>query len=73
MDPETLRPPIPLDPGARSQLAAWVEEHWDGVYGLAYRLSGDRHAADDLAQETFLRAVARRQSFAAGRTCGRGC
>ena len=65
LDPETSRPPIPLDPDARSQLAAWAREHWDGVYGLAYRLSGDRHAADDLTQETFLRAVARRQSFAA--------
>lgn len=66
MDSDASRPPIPLDPDTRSQVAAWVEEHWDGVYGLVFRLTRSRHEADDLAQETFLRAGSRRQSFAAG-------
>jgi RNA polymerase sigma-70 factor (ECF subfamily) len=68
LTPDSSRPPpVPLDPDARAQLAAWATEHWDNVYGLVYRLSGgSRQEADDLTQETFLRAGARRQSFTAG-------
>ena len=66
MDPQTSRPPIPLEPDARATLADWVREHWDGVFGLAYRLSGSRHEADDLAQEAFLKAASRRELFEAG-------
>ncbi len=32
-----------------------VAEHADGVYRLAYRLSGDQQDAEDLTQETFMR------------------
>ncbi len=58
--------PIPLDPKARAQLANWVAQHWDGVFALLYRLAGNRHEAEDLTQETFLRASQRRDSFKTG-------
>lgn len=37
------------------------------VYRLALRLSGDRHRAEDLTQETFLRAWKRRDQLKEGR------
>ena len=40
------------DPAA---LAAFFERHFDRVYALVYRLLGDRHAAEDAAQEVFLK------------------
>ena len=52
------------DPPDTSQ---WVALHWDSIYKLLYRLSGgSRHETEDLTQETFLRAIERRESFAAG-------
>jgi RNA polymerase sigma-70 factor (ECF subfamily) len=33
-----------------------VERHMTQMYALAYRLTGSHHDADDLAQETFIRA-----------------
>jgi RNA polymerase sigma-70 factor (ECF subfamily) len=47
-------------------LAQWVTAHWDDVYGLAYRLCRKRDEADDLAQEAFLKAAIRRESFSDG-------
>lgn len=45
----------------------WVALHWDSVYKLLYRLSGGSgHEAEDLAQETFLKAIERSKSFVAG-------
>jgi RNA polymerase sigma-70 factor (ECF subfamily) len=43
-----------------------VRLHWQAVYRLLYSLSGDPHATDDLAQETFLRALGRLDSFQPG-------
>ena len=42
------------DPEALTRL---VELYSPRVFGLLYRLTGDRHAAEDLVQETFLRVV----------------
>jgi RNA polymerase sigma-70 factor (ECF subfamily) len=44
------------DPAALAEL---VERYSRRVYGLVYRLCGDRDVADDLLQETFLRVVKR--------------
>lgn len=44
---------------------AVVAQHWAPVHRLLYRLAGNSHDADDLAQETFLRALDRYESFRA--------
>jgi len=36
-------------------LAAFFERHFDRVYGLVYRLLGDRTIAEDMTQEVFMR------------------
>ena len=36
-------------------LATFFEQHFDRVYGLVYRLLGDRHSAQDATQEVFLK------------------
>ena len=68
LDSQSARgPKTPLDAETRQRLTEWARLHWDGVYALLYRLSGgDRHLAEDLTQETFLRAAERRATFAAG-------
>jgi RNA polymerase sigma-70 factor (ECF subfamily) len=43
-----------------------VARYWSDVYSLLQRLSGKTHDAEDLAQETFLRAFERRESFTPG-------
>lgn len=54
-------PPVPVAvlEGARrgepSALAALFEACFDDVYGLAFRMLGDRTAAEDTVQEVFLR------------------
>ncbi|MBI1259148.1 MAG: sigma-70 family RNA polymerase sigma factor [Chloroflexi bacterium] len=47
-----------LQQGDRGALNALVERHYDSLLGYLYRLTrGDRSLAQDLAQETFLRAL----------------
>ncbi len=39
-----------------ARLAAWFERHRSFLWGLCYRITGDAADADDLVQETFVRA-----------------
>jgi RNA polymerase sigma-70 factor, ECF subfamily len=43
-----------------------VDQHWAAVYRLLSRLTGHQHDADELTQETFLRALAGWKTFTAG-------
>ncbi len=52
--------------GDRPALAALVEVYWDRLYRWLYHWTHDRHAAEDLTQETFLKAFAGLHSFRAG-------
>ncbi len=61
-----LKLPVALDQDARVAMAAWVNVYWTAVYDLLYRMAGQQHEAEDLTQETFLRAAQRRDSFTAG-------
>jgi RNA polymerase sigma-70 factor (ECF subfamily) len=54
-----------LDPDQAS-FAGVVNEHWTAVYRLLYCLAGNAHDAEDLAQETFLRALRNLGSFTPG-------
>jgi RNA polymerase sigma-70 factor (ECF subfamily) len=52
---------------ATPDVSQWVALYWDGIYKLLYRLSGgSRHEAEELSQETFLRAIERQASFTPG-------
>ena len=64
--PDRARTPIPVDAAAREEIAGWVGQHWDAVFAVMYRMAGNRHEAEDLAQETFLRAASQRGSFVQG-------
>jgi RNA polymerase sigma-70 factor (ECF subfamily) len=52
--------------GDRSAFARLVERYWDRLYRWLYHLTRDRHSAEDLTQETFLRALAAVKSFRPG-------
>lgn len=41
--------------GDRAAAAALVERHTDKIYAVCFRMLGGKHAAEDAAQETFLR------------------
>ena len=63
-------PGHPEHPGHPSAgLPSWeqvVEEHSDRVYRLAYRLTGDRHDAEDLTQEVFVRVFRSLHTYSPG-------
>lgn len=59
-------PPDPADLDAlirkaqdsdRNALAALAEHYWDRVHRWLYQLCRDRHAAEDLTQDTLLKAI----------------
>jgi RNA polymerase sigma-70 factor (ECF subfamily) len=52
--------------GDRSAFAALVEAYWGRLYRWLYQLTRDRHLAEDLAQEAFLKALAHLDRFQAG-------
>ena len=54
--------------GRTSDLAGLVERHYSPLLGFLYRLTGgDRSLAEDLTQETFLRALRSIQQYQASR------
>jgi len=71
-------PPLPPEPseeadwiraaqdGDRSAFARLVERYWDRLYRWLYHVTRDRHTAEDLTQETFLKALAALKSFRPG-------
>ena len=52
--------------GDRQAFAELVERYWTRLYRWLYHLVHDRHQAEDLAQEAFLKALANLARFKAG-------
>jgi RNA polymerase sigma-70 factor, ECF subfamily len=48
-----------VNASSRELLAARLPDHFDRMFRAAYSLSGSRHDAEDLVQETFARVLAR--------------
>lgn len=71
-DPEPLLPSEEADciraaqSGDRTAFARLIERYWDRLYRWLYHLTRDRHAAEDLTQETFMKALAALNSFRPG-------
>jgi RNA polymerase sigma-70 factor (ECF subfamily) len=62
-EPELVRD---AQSGDRAAFAVLVERYWDRLYRWLYQLTRDSHAAEDLAQETFLKAFSAINRFQAG-------
>jgi RNA polymerase sigma-70 factor (ECF subfamily) len=54
---------MPSPPAFGEQFENWVAEHVEVLYRVAYRLLGDRHAAEDVLQDTFQSAWCSRHRF----------
>lgn len=52
--------------GDKSAFARLIEKYWDRLYRWLYHVTRDRHTAEDMTQETFLKAFAAVQSFRPG-------
>ncbi|MBY0528063.1 MAG: sigma-70 family RNA polymerase sigma factor [Gemmataceae bacterium] len=52
--------------GDREAFAALVEHYWDRLYRWLYHLTHHQHTAEDLAQDTFLKAFSRLSTFRCG-------
>jgi RNA polymerase sigma-70 factor, ECF subfamily len=50
--------------GDRDAFRVLVERHSRNVYGLAYRMTGNQHDAEEVVQEAFLRAYQKLSQFA---------
>jgi RNA polymerase sigma-70 factor (ECF subfamily) len=53
----------PLRLGDAAEFRRLFEEHRDSVFRFLYRLAGNRHDAEDLAQDTFVRLWRKRAQF----------
>ncbi len=70
--PGVVLPPEPAQEGPPAP--AWVPPSWEDivrdhsarVYRLAYRLTGDKHDAEDLTQEVFIRVFRSLSTYAPG-------
>ena len=51
--------------GDRTAFARLVEQYWDRLYRWLYHLAHNQHTAEDLTQETFLKAFANLTRFRA--------
>ena len=71
-EPDALRPPeetvwiVAAQRGDRAAYARVVDAYWDRLYRWLFRMTHDRHKAEDLTQETFLKALAAIGSFRPG-------
>ena len=52
--------------GDRQAFGVLIERYWDRLYRWLYHLGHNRHAAEDLTQEAFLKAFAKLASFRPG-------
>lgn len=52
--------------GDRNAQTLLVDRYWDRIFRWLYRLTNDLHAAEDLTQETFLKALAHLKRFKVG-------
>ena len=52
--------------GDRPAFAVLIESYWDRLYRWLYQLTHHRHTAEDLVQETFLKAFAGLHGFRPG-------
>jgi RNA polymerase sigma-70 factor (ECF subfamily) len=66
-DPRSVEPEHQLirraQAGDRTAFAALVDHYWDRLHRWLYHLTRDRHAAEDLTQDTFLKAFAHLPGF----------
>ena len=62
-EPELIRD---AQKGDRPAFAVLVDRYWDRLYRWFFHLTRDGHAAEDLAQETFMKAFAAIGRFKAG-------
>jgi RNA polymerase sigma-70 factor (ECF subfamily) len=71
-DPDPLLPGeesewiVAAQAGDRQAFGRLVEKYWDRLYRWLYHLTRDRHKAEDLVQETFLKVLAALDSFRPG-------